>query len=274
MERIKQAVEMAKANRERLGDISPPEVVARRVAPPRKSQPAGSSRARVVQLDAKYLKSMRIVTHDITDPRSRGFEMLRTQLLRKMSERRLQTIGITSPTAGCGKTVCALNLAFSIAHLPERSVTLVDLDLRKPQIASYLGLTGGQGMDDALSGTARLDDISIVPEIGSWRIRVLPTYQPSRNAAQYISSTRMSELVQQLRADDPEGIILFDLPPVLTVDDVISFLPNLDSILLIVASGQTTVSDITNSERLLGSADLMGTILNKSNETIEDGYRY
>ena len=156
-------------------------------------------------LDAKHLKAMRIVADDVADPRSRGFEMLRTQVFRKMSEANHQTIGITSPSSGCGKTVCTLNLALSIARLPERSITLVDLDLRKPQIAGYLGLADGPGVDDVLRGRAPLEDIVVVPEIGRGRFRILPTYRASRNAAEHIASRQMSELVQLLRAQDPDG---------------------------------------------------------------------
>lgn len=277
MERIKAAVELAKANRAGKVNAVP---LANRTIRTRPSVGLGeigdfiSGDGSHTQLDPKWLKSMRIVADDVADPRSGGFEMLRTQIFRKMSEGAHHTVGITSPTSGCGKTVCAVNLALSIARLPERSITLVDLDLRKPQVATYLGLSSGPGLDDALRGRAPLEDVVIVPEIGNGRFRVLPTYQPSRNAAEIIASSKMTEIVQMLRAQDPSGIILFDLPPVLAVDDVISFLPHLDSVLLIVASGQTTVSDIANSERLLGSTDIMGIVLNKSEEAVEAGYVY
>ena len=275
MERIKEAVEIAKAARSRLGEELPREARTRRTDGVGKSRTGfvpGSGES--TPLDAKHLKAMRIVADDVADPRSRGFEMLRTQVFRKMSEANYQTIGITSPSSGCGKTVCALNLALSIARLPESSVTLVDLDLRKSQIAGYLGLADGPGVDDVLRGRAPLEDIVVVPEIGRGRFRILPTYRASRNAAELIASRQMSELVQLLRAQDPAGIILFDLPPVLAVDDVISFLPQLDSVLLVVASGQTTVSDIVNSERLLGATEIMGIVLNKSEEGAEAGYPY
>ncbi len=102
-----------------------------------------------------------------------------------MSEANYQTIGITSPSSGCGKTVCALNLALSIARLPERSITLVDLDLRKPQIAGYLGLADGPGVDDVLRGRAPLEDIVVVPEIGKRRLRILPTFRPAECGRAY-----------------------------------------------------------------------------------------
>jgi protein-tyrosine kinase len=277
MERIKEAVEIAKAARGLLaeGQAREPRISASRRAEAELSKAAFvPASGELSHLDPKHLKAMRIVADDVADPRSRGFEMLRTQVFRKMSEQSQQTIGVTSPTAGCGKTVCTLNLALSIARLPERSITLVDLDLRKPQIASYLGLPAGPGFDDVLRGRAPLEDIIVVPEIGKGRFRILPTFRPNRNAAEQVSSSKMSQVVRILRAQDPSGIILFDLPPVLVVDDVISFLPQLDSVLLVVASGQTTVSDITNSERLLGGTEIMGVVLNKSEESAEVGYSY
>lgn len=277
MERIKEAVELAKANRNRL-ESAPREAPRRR--PTGSAGEAGFSvdltpwGGRAVQLDHEHLKAMRIVAEDVTDPRARGFEMLRTQVFRKMNDPRHQTLGITSPTSGCGKTVCALNLAFSIARLAERSVTLVDLDLRKPLMKSYLGLPAGPGIDGLFRGEAKIEDIAVFPEICEGRLRILPTARPSRNAAAQMASSQIEELVQKLRAQDPSGIILFDLPPVLVADDVISFLPQLDCILLVVAAGQTTVAEITSAERLLGDTDVLGIVLNKSEEGGEASYYY
>ena len=80
----------------------------------------------------------------------------------------------------------------------------------------------------------------------------------------------------------PEGIILFDLPPVLVADDVISFLPHLDCILLVIAAGQTTAADLATCERLFGSVEgkingkteVLGIVLNKSEEVGESGNYY
>ena len=161
MAHIQAAVELAKASRSRLEKGTPPRQAPRSQV----SESSGEAAAvvalvtwggRAVPLDHEHLKAMRIVAEDVTDPRARGFEMLRTQIFRKMSEPRHQTLGITSPTSGCGKTVCALNLAFSIARLAERSVTLVDLDLRKPLMRSYLGLPAGPGIDGLLRGEATI----------------------------------------------------------------------------------------------------------------------
>lgn len=277
MERIKEAVELAKANRSRLEGAPRP---APRRQPPGATGEAGENGdltawgGRPVALDLEHLKAMRIIAEDVTDPRARGFEMLRTQVFRKMSEHRHQTLGMTSPTSGCGKTVCALNLAFSIAQLAERSVTLVDLDLRKPLMRGYLGLPPAPGIDGLLRGEAKIEDIAVFPETYEGRLRILPTVRANRHAAALMASSPMEDLVEKLRAQDPTGVILFDLPPVLVADDVISFLPQLDCLLLIVAAGQTTVAEIISAERLLQDADVMGIVLNKSEEGGEASYYY
>ena len=67
-------------------------------------------------------------------------------------------------------------------------------------------------------------------------------------------------------------IIIFDLPPLLNIDDAMVFLPNVDSALLVVENGKNTQSEVQNSMRLLQSTNLIGTVLNKADEEIRDYY--
>jgi protein-tyrosine kinase len=277
MERIKQAVENAKIGRANVTQTAPAQTKTRNSdgdSVARLTTGFDRRNGRIVRLDKGHLATHRIVAIDATDQQSRGFEMLRTQVSLKMKEAGFQTLGVTSPTPGCGKTVCSVNLAFSISRLLERTITLVDLDMRKPQVANYLGLPEGPGVEDIINGTATVADVSLMPESGNGRFRVLPTYRSSRSASELMASSEMSALVSKLRSQDPAGIVLFDLPPVLVVDDVMSFLPQLDSLLLVVAAGHTKVSEIKTCERLLGADRLMGIVLNKSDEKPDKNYYY
>ena len=101
-------------------------------------------------------KRHRIVAHGSSSEHGRYYDMLRTQVLQEMDKKSWQFLAVTSPTAGCGKTVTACNLAMSISRLPERSVLLVDLDLRKPTVANYLGIEGNGGVLSVLEGRATL----------------------------------------------------------------------------------------------------------------------
>jgi protein-tyrosine kinase len=100
-------------------------------------------------LDAAHLVSKRILAYNHGEAHAAPFDMLRTQVLQSMDGKDWRLLGVTSPTVGCGKTVTAINLALSIGRQPERSVLLLDLDLRKPRVASCLGLKPNDGVVSA-----------------------------------------------------------------------------------------------------------------------------
>ena len=120
------------------------------------------------------LESKRIVAHDPVGAGGRYYDMLRTQVLQAMDHNGWHILAITSPTAGCGKTLTACNLAMSIARLPERSVLLVDMDLHKPSIANYLGLDVRRGLLSVLRGDASLSGAIVRASIADNRLLVLP----------------------------------------------------------------------------------------------------
>ena len=114
-----------------------------------------------VALDWSHLERRRIVGHNIADPRSKAFDVLRTQVLQEMDKKNWRVLAITSPTEGCGKTVTAINLALSIARKSDRSALLVDLDLQRPSVANTLGIKSTQGMRGVLEGRTALADAII-----------------------------------------------------------------------------------------------------------------
>ena len=132
MDSIKQAVELARAAETcTAGSVA-------RISPRCRRLAAALCRCRTfkeVRLSADHLEAKRIVAlRHFKSEHGRYYDMLRTQVLQEMDKKSWQFLAVTSPTAGCGKTVTACNLAMSIARLPERSVLLVDLDLRKPTL--------------------------------------------------------------------------------------------------------------------------------------------
>jgi len=221
---------------------------------------------RDVSLDGVYLESKRIIAHDIRDFRSRSFDMLRTQVLQIMDMRSWQFLGVTSATEGCGKSVVAINLALSIARQPEKSVLLVDLDLQKPHVASYLGIDCDHGITSVLAGPTSLQNALVQADIPDAHVVVLPCEAATVNSSAWIASRAMSELLQEIKQDFANWTVVFDLPPVLAGDDVISILPRLDCVAFVVGAGKTTVEEIKESNKHLESAEIVRVILNKSDE--------
>jgi len=226
-----------------------------------------------IELNSVHLQSKRIISHDITDPRSRAFDMLRTQVLQSMDLKGWKTLAVTSPTPACGKTLTALNLAISIARQPDRSVLLVDLDFRKPQVAACLGLKCDEGVLSVLEGRTTLSDAIIPARVGNLRFMVLPTASTIRSS-ELISSRAMSAMLEDIKREYHSKTIILDLPPILSGDDVIAILPQMDCVLLVAAVGTTTVAQIKECNKHLQSAEVVRIALNKVLETSSDHYYY
>ena len=226
-----------------------------------------------IELNNAHLQSKRIIAHDFTDPRSRSFDMLRTQVLQSMDAKGWRTLAVTSPTPACGKTLTALNLAVSIARQPERSVLLVDLDFRKPQVATGLGLKCDEGVLGVLEGRTTLSDAIIPARVDNFRFMVLPTPSTIRSS-ELISSRAMVTMLKDIEREYHSQIIIFDLPPILSGDDVIAILPQIDCVLLVAAVGTTTVAQIKECNKHLQSAEVVRIALNKVDETSDNYYYY
>jgi Mrp family chromosome partitioning ATPase len=261
MENIRQAVERAKivGDAERRGDNG---VDAR----PQPLQ--GGLRPRVtdlkeIELSPAYLESVRIVAHDKADVRSRSFDMLRTQVLQSMDVKDWRLLGITSPSASCGKTLTAVNLALSIARQPERSVLLVDMDLRKPQVAKTLGLNCHEGLLSLLNGQSTLADAVKRVRLGKLSLTVLPAEASTSGSSELMASRVMAEILREIRQAFSSALVILDLPPTLAGDDVIALLPQIDCAVLVAAVGTSTLSEIKQCNRHLHATEVIRLVLNK-----------
>jgi protein-tyrosine kinase len=227
---------------------------------------------REVELRADHLESTRIVSNETVDNHGRYFDMLRTQVLQAMDKNSWQFLAVTSPTAGCGKTVTACNLAMSIARLPERSVLLVDLDLPKPKVAEYLGINRKEGLLSVLEGRATLSSRIVQAYLGRSKMLVLPGEVCRSGSSEWMASQTMSTLLQTIKRDFRARMVIFDMPPMLVGDDVISILPRMDAVLLIAGIGNTSVSDIKECQKHLQATPVIRVVVNKVTETDDSCY--
>jgi protein-tyrosine kinase len=276
MEPIKQAVERAKTD-SRVA--KPPEpLLATAMRPnapsisPITSQQDTNGRANTglvlkeCELDWAYLEQQRVVAHNVSDPRSKAFDILRTQVLHSMDRQNWHFLAVTSPTEGCGKTLTAVNLALSIARQPERSVVLVDIDLQQPKIARCLGLKCERGIVSMLAGRTILQGSLIDTYIAGNHCPVLPAEARSIHSSELIASRAFRTMLEEIKANFPAATVILDLPPVMSGDDVLSIMPYMDCFLLVAAVGSSTVSDIRECNKYLHSAEILRIVLNKAAE--------
>jgi protein-tyrosine kinase len=222
---------------------------------------------RSVALDEAQLESRRIISYNVADQRSKSFDILRTQILQSMHKNKWQVLAITSPTAGCGKTLTAINLALSIARQPECSALLVDMDLQKPQVARRLGIPCETGMLGLLEGHATLPDALIRAHAGRHQLTVLPTERATAESSEWMGSRALQSVIQEIRQEFRSSTIVLDMPPMLLGDDVIALLPQIDCVLLVTAAGMTTVAEVEECNKYLRSANVVRIAVNKIPES-------
>jgi protein-tyrosine kinase len=204
----------------------------------------------------------------------RAYKILRTRVLRRLEANQWHSFAITGVTAGEGKTLTAVNLAIALAQDVNTWVALVDLDLQRPRIADYLGMRsvrGEKGLSNYLQGDATFENIVYSPS-DIERLAVIPNFTPMLNASEALTSPRMSELMQALEAETPRRILIFDMPPVLAADDVLAFAPQIDGLLLVVAEGTTDRNQLTRAKEVLAEMNLLGVVLNRSEERNDAAY--
>ncbi len=277
MEHVREALEKAKAT-----EVVPASPIKDRIlgtgpsAPERTPAPAHPSasawKPRQVTLDPAHLESSRVVGNSESDPSLVPFNLLRTKLRKIMGDLGWHTLGITSPTPGCGKTTVATNLALSMARVEGVRVVLIDLDLRKPFLARTLGIKPVGTINRYLVDKCQLEDCFV--GIGDGLVVGLNGgHLP--NSSELIRTDRMESVLSFVDKQLAPDIVLYDLPPMGSSDDVLAFLPYLDSALLIAAAGTTTVAEVDECERQLHEHDkFCGVVLNKGEKASKDYYYY
>lgn len=252
MDKLEKALQKARQQREHAPAPNPRPV---------RAQAAFSGQSATVTLFEDTLEANRIVSHKTRDAIADTFRLLRTQTLQAMTRMGARTLAVTSPNYGDGKTTLALNLAISIAQDMKQTVLLVDLDLRKPCIHSYLGLTPAHGLTDYLKGGMDLG--ACMERLPFERMTVLPAGSRRDQSSEILGSPQMATLAQELKERYPDRIVIYDMPPLLAQDDPLAFLPHIDSILMVVQEGATTSEDIRRSLEILDPAKIIGTALNQ-----------
>ena len=149
---------------------------------------------------------------------------------------------------------------------------LVDLDLQRPRLANYFGIAPQNGGALAvLKERATLRDVTMPILAGNQELVVVLT-PSAKESAELMSSRQMGNLLRDLRNDFQ--IVILDLPPILSSDDVIALLPQIDCVLLVAAVGLTKTSEIEECVRHLQQTQLVRVVLNKTEDAESSYYHY
>lgn len=207
------------------------------------------------------IKEKGLITH--TSPNcniAEQYRTIRTNLQFSSAIHKNQTIVITSPSFGEGKSTVTANLAVSIAQQEEK-VLIIDASLRSPAIHSIFNLKNDIGLTTVLIGESTLD--KAVKKTGVENLHVLTSGPIPFNPAELLGSEAMGLLIKKVI--EQYDIVLFDSPPVLKVSDTSILANQCDGVLLVVSCYHTANESALEAKRVLSftKGRLVGAILNK-----------
>lgn len=224
-------------------------------------EPFAYSHSRQVSVDKEKIIDQRVVATLPESTYSDAYKILRTQVQQRTKEKNWNTIMVTSPQDGQGKTLTAINLAVSMAQEYHQTVMLVDCDMRKQNIHKILGYASNRGIADHLLENIALSELIVSPGIN--KLTLISGGKTIEGSTELLGSAKMEQLVAEMKNRYQNRYIIFDVPSMLQGADAIAFLPYIDSVLLVVESGKTSMSDSKAALALIPEEKLLGFVLNR-----------
>ncbi|MGQ8338415.1 GumC family protein [Sunxiuqinia sp. A32] len=156
----------------------------------------------------------------VKNPRSaiaESLRELRTNLRFLQPDGSCRVMSTHSVIPGEGKTFTTLNIA-TILAMNNKRVLLIDADLRKPSIHSFLDLENKDGLSTYLVGAVDLDQIRKKTKVNN--LTLIPGGPIPPSPSELIENDRFKELLDTFR--DKYDYIIIDNPPLTLVSDGIN----------------------------------------------------
>ena len=173
-------------------------------------------------------------------PRSSYAEMLRairTRMEFVLRRKEKMVICVTSTESGDGKTFLSTNLA-ALYAMTGKKVLLVDLDLRKPNIHTKLGLENGVGVSNYLIGDCTEEEVYTRNTPFGFDFVRAGTIPP--NPGELVHSDKLADTIR--RARENYDFIIIDTSPIGLVPDAYAIIEQSDLCLYVIRCMQTNKS--------------------------------
>ena len=227
------------------------------------------SKTKVQKIENNVLKKGKVISQFYDTDKIDQIKTLRTQILNSLDKIQGNSFLVTSANLYEGKTFTSINLGVSIAQEMQRTVLIVDCDLKdhsktkhKQFAQDFFGLGTAIGLSDYLLGNAEIPDILLNP--GIERLVIVPAGTTLPNSAELLNSPKMAALVDDFKNRYPsDRIIIYDCSALLAHTDSLVMTKYVDGILLVVEEKRTDTGQIKKVMELLKDKPVIGSIINK-----------
>lgn len=188
------------------------------------------------------------------------FRELRTQLLKKNDKKNFVCM-VTSINHGGGASYVAKNLAAVFALDKSKTSLLIDANLYAPSLQELVIGDAQVGITDYLSNN-NLNIKDVVYATGIPRLRVVPIGDNSEGAAEYFSSEKMQQFINEIRERYSDRYIFIDSPPVIDSSEARILTEISDMVLLVVPHGRSTQEQVETAIQAVDPEKLIGMVYN------------
>ncbi|MFV1884719.1 MAG: GumC family protein [Balneola sp.] len=210
-------------------------------------------------IDDKSVSNQLITFLDHISPISEAYRRLRINVVYANPDKEYKVVMVTSATKGEGKSTVAANLAVTFSEA-EKSVLIIDLDLRRPTQHKIFGENREPGLTDSLFETIRISDITnatIAPNVD-----LITVGKKTPEPATVLDSKRLKQLIDKL--SERYDHIILDTAPYGIISDSASLLRLVDGIVVVSRFNVTTKRELSFTLEGLQhlNADVLGIVLN------------
>ena len=177
---------------------------------------------------------------------------------------------ITSTLANEGKTNISINLALTLSGY-DKSVCLVECDLRKPAIHRYIdSKRNSYGLTNVLKGQVEIG--SVLHKVSGTKMSILLAGSIPPNPSELLSSPNMKSLVEEL--ETKFDYVIYDTPPVFLVTDAVALGKYMDGAVFVIKHNTTDKNVVIQAKKNLeaGGVKILGAIYSSYNAKQASSY--
>ncbi len=227
------------------------------------------SKTKIQTNDPENLRNNRVVSIFEDMETTNQFKILRTQVLRKLKKIGGNSILVTSANPCEGKTFTSINLGISIAKEFDRTVLIIDADIRRPLkehtdfATEFFSLDVDKGLTDYLEGDAEIEEILINPGID--KLTLIPGGVPVDNSPELLNSVRMENMMDEIKSRYPsDRLVILDGPAILRYPDAMILYRYVDGVIPVIESEKTSSEQVKKMMEYLQEVNVLGVVLNKN----------
>ncbi|SMO52760.1 GumC family protein [Gracilimonas mengyeensis] len=210
-------------------------------------------------IQGKSVSNQLLTFLDHISPISEAYRRLRINTVYSDPDKDYKVLMVSSSAKGEGKSTIAANLAVTFAEA-EKSVLVVDLDLRRPTMHKVFGENREPGLVELLFETAGFDNC--IKETIAPNVDVICAGKKTPEPASVLDSQRLKTVIDKLK--DKYDHIILDTAPYGIISDSASLLRLTDGIIVVARFGLTSKKelDFTLDGLKHLNANIVGLVLN------------